>query len=283
MTVLGVATDKSPDVTAKYEALCGALREHLRDGLVIAFSGGVDSAFLLWAAERERLASGGRLLALTTSSDSLSSAERSDVERFIAKYDLDHIWATSSEFDDEAYLANDASRCFHCKSELFRICGEVAAERGLKHIAYGYNASDVGDVRPGHRAALENGILSPLADAGLTKSDIRELMRRNGLEMADKPASPCLSSRVMTGVRITSAKLRAVDGLESLLRLRGLSVFRVRVHESNGARFARLEVAPDEMERAFELRTEFSDEARRLGFRWATLDLDGYKTGGGNA
>ena len=267
---------------SKFDRLRRALTQYLAQGLVVAFSGGVDSAFLVWAAERELITNGGRFLALTTSSDSLSSAERVDVEKFVAMYNIPHIWCESREFDDSAYLTNDRSRCYHCKSELFRICGEVAAEHGLATIAYGFNASDVGDVRPGHRAAIENGIVSPLADAGLTKNDIRELMRINDIPLADKPASPCLSSRIVTGVSITSEKVRAVDKLETLLRERGLRVFRVRVHETNGAKFARLEVAPEEMELAFSLREEFTAAARDLGFRWVTLDLEGYKTGGGN-
>jgi uncharacterized protein len=275
-----VLTDDGLD--AKYDALRIMLREYLRDGLVIAFSGGVDSAFLAWAAEQERLANGGRLLALTTSSDSLATAERSDVKKFVTEIGFVHIWGESREFEQDDYLKNDSSRCYHCKTELFRICGEVAAERGFNTIAYGYNASDVSDTRPGHRAAIENGIVAPLGDAGLTKDDIRALMRRNRLDLADKPASPCLSSRIVTGVAITPEKLRAVDKLETLLRERGLSEFRVRVHEMNGAGFARLEVAPDEMERAFALRDDFTAAAKELGFRWATLDLDGYKTGGAN-
>ncbi|HTH51824.1 MAG TPA: ATP-dependent sacrificial sulfur transferase LarE [Pyrinomonadaceae bacterium] len=270
-------------LTARYDSLRAMLRGYLADGLLIAFSGGVDSAFLVWAAEQVRRESGGKLLALKTSSASLSMAERSDVEKVVAEYGFEHAWSESREFDSEEYLKNDASRCYHCKSELFRICGQVAKDRGLRTIAYGYNASDMGDTRPGHRAAIENGIVSPLADAGLTKDDIRQLMRMNSIDLADKPASPCLSSRLVTGVAITSEKLRAVDELESLLHQRGLSVFRVRVHETNGSRFARLEVAPDEMDLAFALRREFSEAAKRLGFRWATLDLDGYKTGGGNA
>lgn len=270
-------------LAAKYEALRATLREYLRDGLLIAFSGGVDSALLAWAAEKERLVNGGRLLALTTSSDSLSLTERADVEKFVAEVGFEHLWCESREFASEEYLRNDSSRCYHCKTELFRICGEVAAERGLRTIAYGYNASDLGDTRPGHRAAVENGIASPLANAALTKNDIRELMRLNGLPLADKPASPCLSSRIVTGVAITSEKLKVVDGLESLLRERGLRVFRVRVHEMNGSRLARLEVAPDEMEKALALRDDFAAAAKDLGFRWATLDLGGYTTGGGNA
>jgi len=270
-------------LSSKYEKLRAQLRGYLEGGLLIAFSGGVDSAFLVWAAEQERLDTGGQLLAVTTSSASLASAERADVEKFVQQFGFGHIWINSRELESSDYLVNDASRCYHCKSELFRICGEVAGERELKHIAYGYNASDVGDIRPGHLAAIENGVVSPLADAGISKDDIRQLMRTNGLELADKPASPCLSSRIATGVAITSEKLRAVDELESMLRDRGLRVFRVRVHEMNGSRFARLEVSPQEMELAFALRNELTIAAKKLGFRWVTLDLDGYKSGGGNA
>jgi len=269
-------------VQAKYEALQIQLREYLRDGLLVAFSGGVDSSFLVWAAQQQLEASGGTLLALTTSSASLASAERNDVSSFVELFGFDHLWVDSLELESSRYLVNDATRCYHCKSELFRICGEAAADRGLKNIAYGFNASDLGDTRPGHVAATENGVVSPLADAGLTKDDIRQLMRINGIDLAEKPASPCLSSRLVTGVAITSEKLRAVDELETLLRGGGLKVFRVRIHESNGSRFVRLEVASEEIGAAFALRSEFTAAAKKLGFRWVTLDLEGYKTGGGN-
>lgn len=267
----------------KLDVLNTALRGYLRDGLLIAFSGGVDSALLLWAAEKERRRSGGRLRAMTTTSASFSAAERADVESFLAMCGVDHIWRESQELLDPAYLANDRSRCFHCKTELFRICHEIAGANGLGVIAYGYNASDRGDFRPGHQAAIENGIVSPLADAELSKTDIREIMRREGFELADKPASPCLSSRLMTGVPITTEKLREVEELEKLLREEGLHVFRVRVHESNGNKLLRLEVDRSEMELAFALHDRFAAAARERGFRWVTLDLEGYKTGGANA
>lgn len=268
---------------AKFSALRDALRERLDRGLLVAFSGGVDSAFLLWAAEQQRKASGGRLLALTTNSASFSAAEADDVRAFIRLHDIPHVWRESRELENPRYTANDRSRCYYCKSELFRICREEADSSGLEHIAYGYNASDGTDDRPGHRSAVENGILSPLADARLTKNDIRSLMQHFGLEMADKPASPCLSSRIMTGVPITPRKLRDVEELEATLREGGLRVFRVRVHESGETKLLRLEVAPDEMQRAFELREMFCTAAKQRGYRWATLDLAGYEMGGGNA
>ncbi len=258
------------------------LRRKLADGLIVAFSGGVDSAFLTWVAEQERRESGGELLALTTLSESFSNAERLDAERFIAEHGIKHTWHESMELLNPAYAINDSNRCFHCKTELFNICHEAAAERGFKWIAYGYNASDRGDIRPGHKAAVEHSILSPLADAELTKDDIRLLMRQNGLAMADKPASPCLSSRLMTGVFITPRKLKDVEDFEAILRTGGLRVFRVRLHEEGETRFLRLEVALDEMNLATQLREKLVTEATTRGYKWVTLDLAGYRTGGGN-
>lgn len=266
----------------KYAALCQILREHLAGGLVVAFSGGVDSAFLLWAAEQERRTNGGQLVALTTVSASLANAEKEDATRFAQDIGVTHLWCESGEIGNPAYLVNDGNRCYHCKTELFRIARETAQELNYQWLAYGYNASDRGDYRPGHRAAQENGVLAPLDEAGLTKDDIRQLMRDNGLDLADKPASPCLSSRMMTGVAITPRKLREIDELETVLRDAGLRVFRVRVHEEGANRFLRLEVAPDEMARALELREQFVAESQKRGYRWAVLDLAGYRTGGAN-
>ncbi len=266
----------------KFLALQDILRPKLADGLIVAFSGGVDSAFLTWAAEEQRRAGGGELLALTTLSDSFSQAEKMDAERFIAEHGIKHVWHESKELLNPEYAINDSNRCFHCKTELFNICGDAASERGFKWIAYGYNASDRGDIRPGHRAAVEHSILSPLAEAELTKDDIRLLMRRNGLEMADKPASPCLSSRLMTGVFITPKKLKDVEDFEAILREGGLRVFRVRLHEEGKTRFLRLEVALNEMDLATKLREKLVGEATARGYKWVVLDLAGYRTGGGN-
>ena len=269
-------------VRKKFLVLKSILRPKLAEGLIVAFSGGVDSAFLTWAAEQERGASGGKLAALTTFSESFSQTERADAERFIETHSITHLWRESKELLNPEYAINDGNRCFHCKTELFNICREAAKEHHFKWIAYGYNASDRGDVRPGHKAAIENSILSPLAEAGLIKDDIRLLMRENGLEMADKPASPCLSSRLMTGVFITPRKLKDVEDIETILRAGGLNVFRVRLHEESATKFLRLEVAPDEMQLAMQLRERLVKEALARGYKWVTLDLAGYRTGGGN-
>jgi len=266
----------------KLSALKTLLRLKLEDGLIVAFSGGVDSAFLIWTAQQERLASGGKLVALTTSSASFSQAEREDAERFIKTHNIEHIWKESNELSNPQYTVNDRNRCYHCKTELFRICSELAQELNFKWIAYGYNADDRSDFRPGHEAAIENSILSPLNEAELSKEEIRSLMRLFGLEIADKPASPCLSSRLMTGVFVTPQKLKDVEDFETILRDGGLKVFRVRLHENGKKKFLRLEVAPDEMQLAIELRDELVRESQARGYQWVTLDLAGYKTGGAN-
>jgi len=267
---------------SKYQDLIQVLRPSLAEGLIVAFSGGVDSAFLLWAAEQTRRSCGGRLLAVTAVSASLAQVEKEDARLFAETLGVEHIFEESAEFSNQEYLKNDGNRCFHCKTELFRLSRTFGQHRGFKWIAYGYNASDRRDFRPGHAAAVENNVLSPLNDANLTKDDIRALMRANNLNLADKPASPCLSSRLMTGVQITPQKLKDVEEVEKLLRSGGLKVFRVRLHENGDSRFLRLEVAPDEFSRATEMRDELVKLGRGLGYRWVTLDLAGYRTGGGN-
>lgn len=274
------------DLLAKHARLSDQLRVLLQDGLIIAFSGGVDSAFLLWAAERQRRESGGRLLALTAVSASMAGVEREDARTFAESLGVEHAWEVSHELDNPLYAVNDSSRCYHCKSELFRIARATASRRlaegsGYRWLAYGYNATDSRDVRPGHTAALENDVLAPLAASGLGKDDIRALMREHGLALSEKPASPCLSSRLMTGVRVTPAKLNDVEEMESLIRLAGLRVVRVRVHEVAGRRLLRIEVAPEEIGRAIELRDDIVSEGLRRGYQWVTLDLAGYRMGGG--
>ena len=279
-------TARLPAVVAhKFDTLNHDLTARLREGLIIAFSGGVDSAFLLWAAEQQRLAvvdDKCRLVALTAVSASMARVEREDARAFATTLGVEHVWEDSHEVSKPEYVVNDGNRCYHCKSELFRIGHELTAKYGCRWLAYGYNASDRGDVRPGHRAAIENEVISPLAAAELTKDDIRTIMRAYNLDLSEKPASPCLSSRLMTGVAVTPEKLLHVEELEALMRKRGLNVFRVRLHEQAGASFLRLEVAPNEMPRAFELREELALEGQARGYQWTTLDLAGYRLGGGN-
>jgi len=267
----------------RFDGLERRLRELVREGLVVTFSGGVDSAFLLWAAKRAAGDRPGGLLALTSVSESVPAADLEDGRRFAMALGVEHVVRRSRETSKPEYLQNDESRCYHCKAELFRIAEDVASDRGLRWIAYGYTTSDVHDVRPGHRAAQEHGIASPLADAGLGKQDIRRLMRDHGVDLAEKAASPCLSSRITTGVAITPERLADVQAMENILQDAGITVARVRVCAADRGFFVRIEVAPEEMEKVLPLRDSLVREAEPRGYRWVTLDLAGYRTGGGRS
>jgi uncharacterized protein len=262
------------------EDLLASLAGYARDGLVVAFSGGVDSAFLLWAA-REAANDGGRLVALTTVSASMPQPDLEDARRYARALEVEHVCVESDELASADYARNDRDRCYHCKADLFRHAAELARTRGMRWIAYGYTASDHHDVRPGHRAALEGGVAAPLSDHGFGKARIRDLMRDLGFDLADKPASPCLSSRIMTGIEIDERRLRDVAAMEAILRRAGVRVCRARVCEGGGAHFFRIEVHPDEMDKVLGCRTELEREGSARGYRWVTLDLSGYRTGGG--
>jgi uncharacterized protein len=279
---VGPAIDSgNDDPRSKLERLLTALERLVPDGLIVAFSGGLDSAFLLWAAQRASHRVGGRVLALTTVSDSLSTVDREDAIRFAQSLNVEHVMEQGGETSLPEYVKNDENRCYHCKAELFEVAARIGEQRGLRRIAYGYTVSDRGDFRPGHRAAVEHGVLSPLADAKLTKVDIRTLMRMNGLDLSEKAGSPCLSSRVMTGLEITPQRLRDVEALETILREGGISVFRVRVCGDPEQCFLRVEVGPDEMSKVVTLREQLVSEGEARGYKWVTLDLAGYRTGGG--
>ena len=265
----------------KLASLLAALRGYLAEGAVVAFSGGVDSAFLLWAAERA-MEPGARLVALTTVSASTPGPDLEDARALAASLGVDHLCVESRELEREEYRRNDSERCYHCKTDLFEIAGAVAAERGLAWILYGYTVSDRSDVRPGHRAAAEAGVHAPLAEAGLEKSEIRELMREHGLVLADKPSSPCLSSRIQTGVAVDRRRLADVAALEVILRGAGIRVCRARICDAGEALFLRIEVDPAEMAKVLMCQAELEREGMARGYRWVTLDLGGYRTGGGN-
>jgi uncharacterized protein len=242
----------------------------------------VDSALLLWAAHELASRVGGSVVALTTTSASTPEGDREDAGSFTESLGVTHIWQESGEVDHPQYARNDRDRCYHCKTELFRIAEETARARGVKWILYGYNSSDRGDDRPGHRAAGEAGVLSPLEEAGLTKWEIRFLLREAGLFLAEKPSSPCLSSRLMTGVQVTPQRLRDVEAMEGILRESGARTVRVRVCQAeNGFDFLRIEVAREEMEMVLACREALNEAGLARGYRWVTLDLGGYRTGGG--
>jgi uncharacterized protein len=264
----GVGTD----ARLKYRRLLEALRD-LRS-VAVAFSGGVDSAFLGWAA-REAL--GDRAILVTADSESYAEGELDEARRLADRIGLRHVVIRTRELENPAYAANPPNRCFFCKDELFTRLAPVARAEGLEHLVYGATVDDLGDHRPGMAAAREHGARAPLIDAGLGKSEIRELSRAVGLPTWDKPAMACLSSRFPYGTAITAEKLRQVDRAEAVVRSLGFRNFRVRHHGD----IARLEVAREEMPRLWEEGRADVIAARlgELGFLHVTLDLRGFRSG----
>ena len=242
--------------------------------LLVALSGGADSAYLAWAAHR---ALGARALAVTALSPSFPAYDREQVVRLVHAAGLRDEFVTTQEVENPLYAANQPDRCYFCKDELFRVLGRLAAERAIAAVAYGINADDSGDFRPGHRAAVEHAALSPLLDADLTKAEIRSLSRRAGLSTWDRPASACLSSRIPYGSEVTPEKLAQVERGEAALRELGFRQFRVRHH----GEVARIEIAPEEMPRAMnaEMAREMARRLRAAGFLYVALDLEGYRQG----
>lgn len=242
--------------------------------VIVALSGGADSAYLAWAAHAEL---GERALSVTALSPSYSSHDRSVVEDFVAQLGLRHEFVETHEMDNPAYRANAADRCYFCKDELFTVLDSVAHQGGFSAVAYGINADDTSDFRPGHRAASEHRVLAPLLDAGLHKSEIRALSQRAGLPTWDRPASACLASRVPYGTEVTPERLRLIERGEAVLRALGFQQFRVRLHDQ----LARVEIAPDEMPRATspEMAGRIAAQLKAAGFAYVALDLEGYRQG----
>jgi uncharacterized protein len=242
--------------------------------VAVAFSGGVDSAYLAVRAHRVL---GDRALAVTAVSPSLAAAQRAQAEDVALRFGLAHLFVETSEVDDPRYAANDAKRCYWCKTELFQRLLPIARERGLAHLAYGLIQDDLADFRPGHRAAAEAGVVSPLADAGLGKDDVRALSRSMGLPTWDLPASPCLSSRVPYGTVVTRDVLRQVERAEENVRALGFREFRVRHLGEVG----RVEVAPVELARLRDAKVADAVGAavRAAGYRDALVDQEGYRRG----
>jgi len=252
------------------------LEEQLRQvpSLIVAYSGGVDSAYLAYVAHKVL---GERMLAVTALSPSYSERDRREAEACVARFQLPHEFITTDELSNPAYRANTADRCYFCKDELFDRLDELAERRGYAAVAYGINADDQGDWRPGQRAAREHKVLTPLLDAGLTKADIRELARRADVPVWDRPASACLSSRIAYGIEVTPERLAIVEKGEEALRALGFRQFRVRYHDN----LVRLEIALEELPRALspEMARKFVEIFKPLGFAYVTLDLEGYRTG----
>lgn len=260
----------------KQEALLAGLRPFA--SLLVAFSGGADSAYLAWAAHQ---ALGDRALAVTALSASFSEHDRRESARFAAAAGIRHECIETEEFFNALYVANNPDRCYHCKDELFQKLKSLAASRGFRAIAYGVNADDTGEFRPGHRAAAEHEILTPLLDAGLHKEEIRALSRHAGLITWDRPAAACLSSRVAYGTAVSAGLLARVEQGEAFLRTLGFRQFRLRVH----GELARIEIARDELAGVLsaEMFQKISANLKDLGFTYITLDLQGYRSGSLNA
>lgn len=257
-----------------------ALDERLRGlgRLLVAYSGGVDSAFLAWAAHH---ALGPDMLAVIADSPSLARTHLKDALAFAQSHGIPVEVVGTHEMEKPEYSRNDSRRCFFCKDELFTVMETFRAGRDFAHIAYGVNADDGQDYRPGHQAARQHGVVAPLADAGLTKQDIRELARVARLQVWDKPASACLSSRIEYGRPVTREALSAVERGEDALRALGFRQFRVRHH----GQIARIEIARDEMPRALtiEMASEFTRIFKDLGFTYVALDMEGFRSGSMNA
>ena len=266
------STRDNSSTLAKQARLLTSLTAH--NSLLVALSGGADSAYLAWAAHRTL---GDRALAITALSASFPAYDREQVEAFVREARLRHEFIETHEFENPLYVTNSPDRCYHCKDELFEQMDKLATQRGFAAIAYGINADDTHDFRPGHRAAAEHRVLAPLLEVGLTKSEIRSLSRQAGLRTWDRPASACLSSRVPYGTQVTPEILRRIERGEEILRRLGFRQFRVRAH----GELARIEIAPDELPRALDpaMTREFAALFKPLGFAYVTLDLEGYRQG----
>jgi uncharacterized protein len=242
--------------------------------VIVAFSGGTDSAYLAWAANRVL---GANAVAITADSASLPESHKRDAEAFIERFGIVHEYVRTTEFENPDYARNDPNRCFHCKDELFTRLEEVGRARGYEHVVYGVNADDLTDYRPGQNAAKKHQVAAPLADAGLTKAEIRELSRLADLPTWDRPASACLSSRIPYGTPVTIETVKTVETGEERIKALGFRQFRVRFH----GEIVRIEIARDEMAKALtiEMARRFTAIFKELGFRYVTLDLEGYRQG----
>ncbi len=261
------------ELDQKYEHLQAILRD--MDSVMVAFSAGVDSTLLLKVAHDVL---GDRCVAATAISETYPREEWEEAERLAQEIGVEHIVCRTNELADPEYAINNPDRCYHCKKTLFTEIEPLAQERGFRFIAYGAMADDVGDHRPGHRAARDFEVRAPLLEAGIGKREIRELSKRLGLATWNKPAFACLSSRIAYGEQVTSEKLTQLDEAERFLRQLQFANFRVRLHDT----IARIEVMPDDFPRIVEYHGAIVERFKELGFVYVTLDLQGFRSGSMN-
>jgi uncharacterized protein len=266
-------------VSNELESKSARLRDSLKKlaRTLVAYSGGVDSAYLAWAAHE---ALGNRMLAIIADSPSLARTQLADAVAFAEEQSIPLEVVATSELDRPEYVRNDSQRCFFCKDELFTLMEGLRQARGFEAIAYGVNLNDQGDFRPGQKAAANHQVVAPLLDAGLTKDEIRTLAHQAGLRIWDKPASACLSSRIEYGRAVTREALAVVEKGEDAIRGLGFRQFRVRHH----GEIVRIEIAREELPRALDptMAAQFTSIFKALGFQFVTLDLEGFRSGSMN-
>ena len=255
------------------------LREIFRDlgSVIVAYSGGVDSSYVAYVANAEL---GPRAICVTGQSASLPSYQQAEIDRVISEFGFHHETIQTDELENPNYRANNADRCYFCKDELYSKLEALATSRGIEYIVDGSTTDDLHDFRPGRQAAKQHAVRSPLIEVGMSKSEVRELSRRVGLPTWDKPASPCLSSRIAYGTTVTIERLDKVDRGEEILREFGFREFRVRHHDT----LVRLEIAPAELDRVLrrDVIEQLAARFRELGFKYVTLDLQGFRSGSMN-